>query len=202
MQPLRLPKTIRTPRFDEVPKNEETFERIRARESAKIVQGYTIKANENPGLFTFFSEVNVNVDQLWPLFIHLMLQLPEDIALVYGPKDEELNFSKYVDKFELLNILTPLEIELTHDGFLEFGVIYNDERMLEEVLVAPSKYIQYWGADVERFKQSMHEFSIYEVPDLQFIDEFPLVTESASIHFPGIQETGDVLEILDQAFFG
>lgn len=199
MQSLQLPKTIRTARYDEVPKDPEVIARIDARKTAKIVQGYIVKPNPEPGDFTFYAEVNIDIDQLWKLFRHLVLQLPDFVALVYGFKDEEPEYGRYMDKFELLNILNSFEVELTNDGFLEFGVLYSDGATLEEVFVAPAKYIKYWGTDEEQFRETMHAFSIYEVADLEFIDEFPLVTEAVRLFIEDIRETGDVMESLRQS---
>ena len=198
MRPLRLPKTIRTPRPDEVPKDPEIVANIEARNTANIVEGYKVIPNPE-GPFSFYAEINVDSDRLWELFTRLMLQLPEVVALVFGPRDEEPQRGENMDKYELLNILKPWELELTNDGFLEFGVIYNDEETLEEVFIAAPKFIKYWGTDKERFVHAMHEFSLFEIMDLAFIDEYPMITEGTLAYFPEARDTSVVLEALELA---
>jgi hypothetical protein len=92
--------------------------------------------------------------------------------------------------------MEPFKRELTQDGFLEVGVLYNDETMMEEVFIRSPKYLQYWGTDEERFRKTMEEFELFEVQTLNFIDEFPLVTEALRLHNAKAKETIEVLEHL------
>lgn len=43
---IELPKTIRTARVDEVPKNSTALKKLQKIDNAKIVEGYTFKAKE------------------------------------------------------------------------------------------------------------------------------------------------------------
>lgn len=125
-----------------------------------------------------------------------MLQLPDEICLVYGLKDEEPHYSGYLDKFEVLNRLETLKTELTQDGFLEMGALFNDEEFMEEVFIQSPKYLQYWGMDEERFRTTMAEFDLYETPTLNFIDQYPMVTEALHLFKPNALQTEKVLEQL------
>jgi hypothetical protein len=198
MKTLQLPPTIRTARPDEVPKQGDVLDRIAESETANIVEGYVFHYNKTHELpFTFFAEINVNNQRLWHLFKALLLQLPDEICLVYNFKDEEPAYSGYADKYEVLNKLELYQLEITQDGFLEVGALYNDETMMEEVFIRSPKYLQYWGVDEQRFRQTMAEFELEEVPELKFIDQYPLVTEALRLHYSEAKETNEVLEQLE-----
>lgn len=197
MKTLLLPPTIRTARPDEVPKQGDILDRIAESHTANIVEGYVFQYNETHELpFAFFAEINVDNDKLWPLFKTLLLQLPDEICLVYNFKDEDPVYSGYADKYEVLNRLEMFQLEITQDGFLEVGTLYNDETFMEEVFIRSPKYLQYWGTDENRFRQTMAEFELHEVNDMNFIDQYPLVTEALRLHHSGVTETGEVLEQL------
>jgi hypothetical protein len=49
---------------------------------------------------------------------------------------------------------------------------------LNEVFIRKAKYIQYWGTDRDLFSQIMMKYNLDEVKDLNFVDEYPMVTES------------------------
>lgn len=197
MKTLQLPPTIRTARPDEVPKQAEILEGIAKSKTAKIVEGYVFQYNETHDLpFKFFAEINIDNQNLWSLFKHLLLQFPEEICIVYNFKDEEPVYSGYADKYGVLNQLEVYKVELTQDGFLEVGVLFNDDSFMEEVFIRSPKYLQYWGVDEERFRQTMAEFELYEQTTMNFIDEYPLVTEALRLHHSEAKETSEVLEQL------
>ena len=197
MKPLQLPPTIRTARPDEVPKRMEVLDRIEKSKTANLVEGFVLYQNETHDLpFNFFAEINVDNDRLWDLFSALLLQLPDEICLVFNQKDDEPNYSGYADKYVVFNQLQACKIELVEDGLLEVGALFNDEDFMEEVFIKSPKYIQYWGMDESRFKKTMAEYEILEVPELNFIDEYPLVTEALRLHNPKAKETEDVLRQL------
>lgn len=198
MKPLQLPPTIRTARLDEVPARSDLIDRIASRQTANIVEGFTLR--ENPSVdspFKFFADINVDNQNLWALFTSLLLQLPEKICLIYGHIDDDPSYSPYLDKYEIVNKLEPYKIELCNDGFLEFGVLHHQETYLEEVFIKKSKFIQYWGMDEARFRRTMIQYDIYEVEGLNFIDEYPLVTEALRLHYPDAIETREILNQLE-----
>jgi hypothetical protein len=201
MKPLLLPPTIRTARPDEVPKDEKILNRIVEREHANIVEGYTLKLNTSDELpFEFSAEINIDNNRLWLLFKTLTLQLPEEVACIYHHIDDEPTYGIYTDKFTLLNHLEQYKIEIAQDGFIEIGVIFNNEEFLEEAFVKRAKYIQYWGMDQIRFEDTMHEFELYQLDDINFMDEYPLTTESLKTYNPAVHDTDEFLEELDKLF--
>ncbi|HEY1113747.1 MAG TPA: hypothetical protein VGE66_09300 [Chitinophagaceae bacterium] len=202
MKPLELPPTIRTARPDEVTNpNAEILKRLKAREEATIVEGYTLQPNPEAGApFRFFSEINIDNSRLWDLFGALVRTLPADVCLIYGHIDDEPVYGRYMAKEEVLQKLAPYQLELTQDGFLEFGVIYQDNEQLQEVFIKRAKYVQYWGVDEAPFLGVMQEAGLIQVEGLNFIDDFPLATEPLKVHRPEAGETDEVLKSLEARF--
>lgn len=195
MRRLETPRTLRTPNLDEVPKSKDLVDAITKSHSAKITEGYVFKVNGSNDLpFKFYAEININNSRLWDLFKKLALHLPDEISLIFNRADKEAIFGKYQDKYVVINKLTDFIIELTQDCFLEFGVIHQADDFLEEVFVDCTKYIKYWGMDEAWFRTTMREFHLSEIPDLNFIDEFPKVREALSLHFDNILETEELVE--------
>jgi hypothetical protein len=201
MKPLLLPPTIRTARPDEVPKDKKILNRIAEREHANIVEGYTLKLNPSEELpFAFSAEINIDNNRLWLLFKTLILQLLEEIACIYHHIDDEPTYGIYTDKFAVVNTLEQYKIEIAQDGFIEIGVIFNNEEFLEEAFVKRVKYIQYWGMDQIRFENTMHEFELYQLDNINFMDEYPLTTESLKTYNPAVNDTEELLEEFDKLF--
>ena len=201
MRTLELPITIRTARIDELPSTQDNIDWIEESKTVKIVEGYILHKNETNELpFTFFAEINVDNSKLWELFKALLISFEEEICFIFGHIDNEPFYSKSRDKFEILNVIEKFQTELTQDGFLEFGIIYHDENKLKEVFVKKPKYIQFWGIDKNEFLAVMNSFSIYEVEDMKFIDEFPLVTEALRIHKENVIETSEMIDRLAEIF--
>ena len=198
MKPLELPPTIRTARADEVTTpNEDILKRLQAREEALIVEGYRLERNPDAGApFRFFSEINIDNARLWELFSALVRTLPADVCLIYGHIDEQPVYGRYMAKEELLRKLAPYQLELTQDGFLEFGVIFQDDQYLQEVFMRRAKYLQYWGVDEAPFRNVMQDFGLSEVEGLAFIDDFPLATEPLRVHRREARDTDEVLKAL------
>jgi hypothetical protein len=200
MKPLQLPPTIRTPGLDEVPRSPEIIQRIEERASANIVQGYTIQPNPSDAFpYRFYAEVNIDNDNLWQLVKALAIQLPDEVSFIYGDY-EHPSFSKYMDKYKLFNFIEPYKTELTQDGFLEFGIIYQDKIYMEEIFVKGAKFIQYWGMDEQRFRKTLKDFQIDQVPGMKFIDEYPLVTEALRMHRQDVIEPSELMDRFDQIF--
>lgn len=185
--------------MDEIPDDPELIQSINNGERANIVEGYVINDVEDE-VFNFYSEVNINNSRLWSLFESLVSIMPSEVSLVFNHVDADASFSEYANKLEILNELKPLSNELTKDGFLEFGLIYKDEDELIEVFIKKSKYIQFWGMDIEAFTNIMSKFSLKKVENLKFIDEFPMVTESLKIFEPTAIVTSEVIDVLHKIF--
>ncbi len=74
--------------------------------------------------------------------------------------------------------LAPYADSLVHDGFLEFGCICQRAGRTEEVVVPSAKCVRIWTARPERAIAVFERRGIPHVPDLRFVDEFPLVREA------------------------
>ena len=201
MTRLQLPITIRTPEYDEVPDVDAIRQKLEERKRANLTEGFTLNHNttgDSP--FTFYAEINVNNENLWPLFKALLLQFSGEFSFIYMHIDGEPAYSRHLNKEELLGKLAPYELELAKDGFLEFGVIYQDEKYLQEVYIKKVKYIQYWGMDEQLLRNTLSGFGIYEVKGLNFIDEYPVATEALRTHYPEAVETTDLLQRFGEIF--
>ena len=201
MKALELPPTVRTAREDEVTPHEEVLKRLKAREAALIREGYTLRPNPSTDVpFRFFSEINIDNSRLWDLFTALAARMPNELSLIYGHIDEESAYGRYLPKEELLEALAPYRLELTQDGMLEAGLIYQDEERLEEVFIRRAKYLQFWGVDEAAFRNVMQTFGLEPVEGLSFIDDFPLATEPLRQHRPEARDTDEVLKELAERF--
>lgn len=196
LKPLVLAPTIRTATEEEIPKRKSLLERLKLRKQALLVEGFVLTTVSSVDIpYNFFSEINIDNHRLWTLFKKLMMLFPEQVSLIYHYIDNEAFYSPYMDKFELLNTLDKYERELSMDSFLEFGLIFQYEDCLIEIFVKKAKYIQFWGMDEASFRVIMEEFDLFEVKGLNFIDEFPLVTEALNLHYPDLVKTNRILEI-------
>ncbi|GAB3799336.1 hypothetical protein GCM10028819_22440 [Spirosoma humi] len=198
MTELQLPVTIRTARLDEIPKNADIIKRIELRKTARIIEGYTIQLNPTNELpYTFYSEINIDNSRLWLLFKSLLLTFPEEISFIFGHIDNEPTYSEYQDKFVILNKIDGFETELTQDGYLEFGIIFHSKEILLEVFIKKAKYVQFWGVDKEVFLNIMQGYSLLEINNLNFIDEYPMVIEPLRLHNPNTKDTADLLHYFE-----
>lgn len=201
MNKLQLPKTIRTARVDELPVTTNNLEWIEESKTAKIVEGFVIKLNGTKELpFDFFCEINIDNSKLWKLFKDFFVSFPDEISFIFYHIDSEPIYSKYEDKFKILNEIEKFETELTQDGFLEWGIIYHDENILKEVLIKKPKYVQFWGVDKDEFLKIMEKNSITEIEEMKFIDEYPLVTEALRLHNSETMETFELINHFENIF--
>ncbi|PJZ58001.1 hypothetical protein [Leptospira barantonii] len=199
---LILPIGIRPPHPTEYPKGYDIELINTNRERAKIVPGYKICNPTEQEKFSAYIEVNVNADELWSVFLGLVeIIIPDDSYGIIGFKDEEYNLSPYTSKKHLLNLFLQYRFELLNDGFLAFGIAHNDEYSLNEVLVESFKYIKIWTTEESRVRELLHYFSLEVHDDLQFIDEFPVISESLSLKdFPEVRSASTIIENISQEF--
>jgi len=199
---IELPKTIRPARLDEVPKNSTALERLQNIENSRIVEGYTFKLNveedeENKDIpFKFYSEININNSRLWDLIYSLTELLPDVSSLIIGYSESEPFYCDYIAKSDLIASLEKFKIELTEDAFLDWGIIYNDKESLTEIFIPDSKYIEFWGVDIDGFKSIMTKFDLNQVDDMEFIDEYPKVREPLKLFDNSIMDTNDLINEL------
>jgi len=205
---IELPQTIRIARIDEIPEDSFALERLQLVESAKIVEGFTLKIKDNNDEalsnipFNFYSEINIDNSKLWNLINSLAELLPNTISLIVCYSEDEPNYYDYIEKTQLLNQIEPYKTELTQDAFLEWGIIYSDKESLTEIFVRDSKYVRFWGMDINGFKTIMRKFNLNQIDDLEFIDEYPKVREPLSLHDNTCIETEDLIERLEKITVG
>lgn len=199
---IELPKTIRPARIDEVPKKSTALERLQLIDNAKIEEGYTFKLKEIKNEehreipFEFYSEININNSRLWDLVICLTDLLPDIAALIIGYSESEPNYCNYIQKSELIENLKTYRAELIGDPFLDWGIIYQDKESLTEIFIPDSKYIKFWGVNIDRYKSILAEFGLKQVDDLEFIDEYPKVREPLRLFDNSIKDTNVLIEEL------
>lgn len=176
---LQFPPTIRLPLKSELPKNTGWLNRWKKSKKALIVPGYHMKVPVTGDVpFRFYAQINVNYGDLWALLMDLVDELPEEVSLMYGLEDDALQYSNYTSKQGLIHQLKPYQKELTQDPRLQWGFFYQDEYSLTELLVAPCKYLQFWGNHKAHFRVIAEQYQLKEIPDIAFIDEYPKVTLS------------------------
>ena len=176
-EPLRFPHGVRFPRPDELPRGSpsDALEQV-AR--AKITTGYCVQDNLS-GAFTSYIEANVHADEVWKVVRELVAAiLPSIAAPIIGIKDEAPTLGPYTTREAALEVFEPFVDDLQHDGLLEFGVIFQHAGGTEEVFVASVKYIKVWTSQLSLVRVVLERHGIPEVPDLEFIDEYPRVSES------------------------
>lgn len=201
---LRLPKTIRLATIEEVPDQKDIQERVRQAVNNNIVEGYRISFNKEKNLsYRFFAEINIDIDRLWALFKSMMMSMPESQRLLTafrGDTPATAGYSAYHDKYSLYNGLSKYERELTSDGYIKFGVIHEAHNYQELILVTSSKYIQYWGMDIERFRGMMNNYSLYEMNNLEFVDNYPMVTTPLDLYEENVLAPTDIIKQLRTIF--
>lgn len=203
---LELPITLRVPLPNEVPMEESVLANIKKSQTAKIVEGYTLKLKDtNPEHldleFEFYSQINIDNSRLWKLFIELTNFLPNKVTLLSGHiDDEEMNYGNYSNKTEVVNFLINYEKELKSDTFLKFGLLYHSDDELTEVFVDETKYIKFWGSNRNKFEMLMHTFELTNIDDLEFIDEYPKVRHPLITLDDTVTDTLELLEILKNEY--
>ena len=170
-----LPRGVRFPRPDEFPGGVPDQRRI----PPVLTTGYCLREpSGSAGRFSLV-EANVHAPQLWTVFRALTLALlPETAAPIAGIKDDEPIFGPYVAREDALAVFDPYVESLTHDGFLEFGIIFQNGERTEEVFVPSPKFLRVWTTAPVTAALVLQQHGIPEVPDLKFVDEFPMVSET------------------------
>ncbi len=150
--------------------------------------------------FKFYSEINVNNSRLWDLVICLTGLLPDVSALLIGFSEAELNYCQYEATEDLIVKLQKYKTELIEDTFIEWGIIFNDEKTLTEIFISSSKYIKLWGVDIEGFQDIMKMFGLNQIDDLEFIDEYPNVKVPLRLFEDSIIDTTELINEIRRYF--
>jgi hypothetical protein len=199
---LILPVTVRIPTAEELDYRPDIEEILMRRRKANIREGYVLQLNDNPRFpYRFQATVNINNPRLWDLFVALAATLPQKLSCVYGLQGEdESETTQLLQKELVLQELGKYREELTQDCQLEFGLLYQTKDLLIELAVTESKYIRYWGAELERFRIMMKSFQLPPVEGLEFIDEYPRIVSPLRALMAATKAPETVIYQLDRAF--
>ena len=198
---LQLPITVRIPTDAELDYRPDIDEILIRRRKAKIVEGYNLQMNENPRLpYRFQATINIDNDRLWALFLALAATLPSKVSCVYGIYEEENMTTPLLQKDFVMKELEKYASELAQDCLLEAGILFQTKDILIELGISASKYVRYWGAELERFRLLMQSFELPFVAGLEFIDEYPRIVTPLRELVRTAKAPETVLYYLDQAF--
>lgn len=197
----KLPLGIRIPKNNEYPNGYGVKSINDKRNSANIVEGFIIKEVSGEK-FSYLAEINIDADKIWHVFCSLTNKLIDGVAYgILGLKEEEQILSRFTKKERLINIFEKYKFELTNDGYLEFGIAYYDEDTLNEIFVSSFKYMRIWTMKKETLVEDLNSFGIKQIEDIQFIDEFPVVSEALLENaFNGVSHYSEVIEYIDGEF--
>ena len=200
MSIYKLPLGISIPKLDEFP-NEYDAELINEkRNEANIIEGFKVReiCNEN---YTHFVEINVNVYDIWSLFVKLSNKLIGDVAYgIIGFKDDEPTLSEFTKKQKILDIFNDYKFELVNDGFIQFGIAHNDDISFNEIHISNFKYFQVWTSNIKVLRASLAKFGLTEA-DIHFIDEFPVVSKALQAdEIKGVRHYSQVLSEIEKSF--
>ncbi|WP_299223556.1 hypothetical protein [uncultured Aquimarina sp.] len=202
---LELPKTLRAPEIDEVPMNSSISERLKLRETAKIVEGFKILPKDNNPenkelAFNFYAEINIDNSKLWDLILELSNQMPDEISLIFNHSDCDPEYGKYSDKNQTLDFVSKYKTEIISDTFIDIGMIFHSDSELIEIFVPESKYIKFWGVDQESFLKSMDKFDLKEIDGIEFVDEYPKVREPLRLFDKNTTDSNELIELFRTNF--
>jgi hypothetical protein len=92
-----------------------------------------------------------------------------------------------------MEVLEPYGLRLAQDCFIQFGLIWQRKGRTEEVFVEPAKYLKVWTNQPDLLQQLLAEHNLRRADSLDFIDEYPRVTEPVS-HPPEMYQYGELIE--------
>ncbi|MBP6002057.1 MAG: hypothetical protein KA746_01355 [Pyrinomonadaceae bacterium] len=195
-EPLIFPSGVRFARKNEMPQgNDKDLARI-AR--ANVTTGY-IRNDDGGPTFSSYFEANIHAPNVFAVFTELAESLLPDIAApIIGLKDEEPTFGIYTDLASAIGVFRPFEDLLQNDGFLEFGITFQNNGKIEEIFVKSPKYFTIWTNQPEIVTQVLEVAGIPKCQTLEFIDEYPMV--SKSVDKMGNAVWPNVYEALKAAF--
>ena len=147
-----------------------------------------------------YLEANVHADEVFKVVGAIAVTiLPNVAAPIVGIRGEDPILGPYTWRNEAVRVFEPHIEALQHDGFLEFGLIFQFKGETNEVFVHSSKYLRIWTTNLAAVRRVLEAHLIPEVTDLRFIDEYPTAYETLpdAAGNPGSAHT---LERLTEAF--
>jgi hypothetical protein len=188
IEALRFPRGVRLAAEADLPRSGDKLDELARISSANITTGFVLATSIDPGFSTYI-EANVHADEVWSVFEALASHLLPDVsAPLVGWKDVEATLGLYTDKDAALAVLRAHAESLQHDGFIEFGLMFQQGGKTEEVMVKGSKDLRIWTNSPAVAMETLSSLGIPSVEKLQFIDEYPRVTERL-VGDPSSQET-------------
>jgi hypothetical protein len=162
-------------------------------QATTFTTGYLLKETGRPE-FPAYAEVNVHAPALWPLMRELCSTLlPERAALLIGMKDGELHSRPYRAKSALLTAVEPHGEALARDAFVQFGFIWQQAGVTDEIFAPPARYLKIWTTRQATLETVLRKYLIPRVKTLAFLDEYPLVTET-TYHPPDMYTYPELIE--------
>ena len=153
--------------------------RVAEAHRTQVTTGYVRITRPEAVGYTHVVEANVHATELWTVFAALTeALLPSVAAPIVGVIDEDPILGQYTTKAAALASLAPYADSLAHDGFLEFGCMFQRAGRTEEVFVPSAKFLRIWTNQPDVAATVLEGHGIPEHPALRFIDEFPLVREA------------------------
>jgi hypothetical protein len=192
---------IRILEDNEYPKGNDIKSINDKRNSANIIQGFIIREASGEK-FSHYAEANIDADKIWDVFCDLTNKLIDDGSYgIVGFKEEKPTLSGFTRVENVVEIFEKYKFELTNDGYLEFGIAAYDEKSLNEIFVSSFKYMKIWTNRNELLIKTLKSFGIQQIENLQFIDEFPVVSEALSENIAkGIRHYSEVMECIQREF--
>lgn len=193
---LRFPRGVRFAREDELPRTNQAAA-IQRITDARITTGFVSKVSADAG-YTTYIEANIHADEVWKAFETLADRLlPAMAAPIVGWKDDEdPKLGPYTDKSAALSVLRAHRESLQHNGYIEFGIMFQSQGLTEEVFVKGCKYLQIWTNRSDIAVATLLSLGVHQVSNLRFIDEFPRITE----HLEGHPHASEVISAISSAF--
>jgi hypothetical protein len=174
---LIFPNGVRLAMRDEIPGPEAERAKVWSRvEGASIGRGFVLKPSGDR-TFAFYAEANVDAPQIWTLFRDLCVALlPRSGDFLFADSDDKPEVIASGSVAAILSVLESHSYQLSHDGYLHFGIVNTKGGLVNEVFVAPTKHFKIWLNDDRALRAVMNEHGLSEVARLEFLDEYPRTT--------------------------
>jgi hypothetical protein len=177
IEALRFPRGVRLAAAADLPGSVDKLDKLARISGANITTGFVLTTSVDPAFSTYI-EANAHADEIWSAFEALATRLLPDVsAPLVSWKDEEPTLGPYTDKAAALDVFRAHAESLQHDGFIEFGLMFQQSGKTEEVMVKGSKDLRIWTNSPAVAIETLASLGIPSVEKLQFIDEYPRVTE-------------------------
>jgi len=200
---LELPKMIRQPTEQDIPKTDSMFNIWKERKKTSLHQGFNYTENDKTDTinFKFYSEINVDNSSLFKLFNSLIETIEGEAYVVYKTHSDEEVF--YYDQKlqinEIKNRLIELEYDLTNNCSIDIGVVHNEQELIE-IYIDESKFIKYWGSDEETFRKILNRQGISEFDSLKFVDQFPKIVYDLNFLEEDRMSTEELISVIKNKF--